>query len=257
MPSTPRTGAGSGSFAARRLRVGAHAVDVRATFDPARRPVVLVHGIGVAGGYFAPLAEELAGCWDVVVVDLPGYGRTPRPERPLTVPELAEVLAGLVGALDLDRPVLVGHSMGCQVVVDAVRSQPGLCAAYVLLGPTVDRDARTLAHQAWRLFRDTLREPLAANAVIFRDYLRMGPLRYLRTSRSMLADRIEENIRACPGPGLIVRGGRDPIAPHDWVHYLARTAPGARALEIPGAPHAVQFTHPEEVAAACLPCADA
>lgn len=240
-------------FATRRLAVGAHAVDVRGTFDPARPPVVLVHGIGVSGEYFRPFAAELAADHDVYALDLPGYGTTPRPERPLSVPELGEVVAETVAALGLVAPVVVGHSMGCQVVVDTVGDHPGLCAGYVLIGPTVDPGARSALAQAGRLALDTLREPPGTNLVIFRDYLRMGPVRYLRTSRSMLADRIEADIHGCAAPGLVVRGAQDPIAPRDWARRLARAAPDARFLEIPGAAHAVQHTRPQELAAACAP----
>lgn len=237
----------------RRVLVGAHAVDVRGTFEPGRPPVVLVHGIGVSGRYFLRLADVLAATHDVYALDLPGYGTSPKPRRPLTVSELADVVAGTIAALDLDAPVVVGHSMGCQVVVQAVRSARVPCSGWVLIGPTVDPDARSLLRQSWRLLRDTLREPPPTNAVIFRDYVRMGPVRYLRTTRHMLRDRIEENVLGCAAPGLVLRGGGDPIAPRHWARRLAGTAPDARFVEIPGGAHAVQHTHAQEVAAACLP----
>ena len=147
----------------------------------------------------------------------------------------------------------VAKQHGTLVIVDAVRDHPGLCAGYVLVGPTVDPTARSLLGQGRRLLRDTAREPLRTNAVVVRDYLRMGPLRYLRTARHMLRDRIEEDIRGCTPPGLVVRGSRDPIARRDWSRRLARAAPDARFLEIPGAPHNVQHTDPRELAAACAP----
>jgi pimeloyl-ACP methyl ester carboxylesterase len=249
----PRPPAKHPALARRRLAVGARTVDVRGTFDRARPPVVLVHGIGVSGEYFLRFADVLAADHDVYALDLPGYGTTPRPERPLDVQELGEITAGTIAALGLDAPVVVGHSMGCQIVVDTVKDHPGLCAGYVLIGPTVDPDARTALAQGRRLLQDTLREPPPTNVVIFRNYLRMGPLRYLRTTRHMLADRIEDDIRGCAAPGLVVRGADDPIAPRPWAQRLARAAPDARFLEIPGGAHAVQHTRPQELAAACAP----
>ncbi|MFW6188751.1 MAG: alpha/beta fold hydrolase [Actinomycetota bacterium] len=237
----------------RRVPVGPHAVDVRGTFAPALPPVVLVHGIGMSGACFLRLAEELAATHDVYALDLPGYGTAPNPERPLSVPELGHVVAGAVAALGLTAPVVVGQSMGCQIVVDTVGDHPGLCSGYVLVGPTVDPRARSLPGQGWRLLRDMLREPLPTGALVLRDYLRMGPVRYLRTTRHMLRDRIEQDVRGCTVPGLVVRGQRDPVAPRRWARHLARTAPDARFLEIPGAPHNAQHTHPGELAAACAP----
>ncbi|GAA1767071.1 alpha/beta hydrolase [Kocuria aegyptia] len=240
----------------RRVVAGTHPVDVRGTFDPARPPVVLVHGVGMSSHYFLRFAGALAATHDVYALDLPGYGTAPRPSRPLTVPELGHVVAEAVGALGLADPVVVGHSMGCQVVVDAVKDHPGLWAGYVLVGPTVDPSARSLLGQGWRLLRDSLREPARTNAVVVLDYLRMGPIRYLRTARYMLRDRIEHDIRGCTPPGLVVRGSRDPIAQRDWARSLVRAAPDARLLEIPGAPHNVQHTDPQELAAACAPFFD-
>ncbi|MFI7579489.1 alpha/beta fold hydrolase [Kocuria kalidii] len=235
----------------RRVAVGPLAVDVRGTFDPALPPVVLVHGIGVSGRYFLRLAGELAGSHDVYALDLPGSGTTPTPRRPLTVAELGDVVATVVAQLGLDAPVVVGHSMGCQIAVHTVKDHPGLCSAYVLLSPALDPEARGLLVQAGRLLRDAVREPLDTLAVVVRSYLRMGPVRFLRTARCLLHDRIEENIRRCPVPGLVVRGEDDPVSRRDWARHLARSAPDARFLEIPGAAHAVQHTRPEEVAAAC------
>lgn len=212
---------------------------------------MLVHGSGVSGHYFLRLAEKLAGSHDVYALDLPGSGSTPKPRRPLSVAELGDVVAAVVAQLRLDSPVVVGHSMGCQIAVHTVKDHPGLCSAYVLLGPGVDPEARGLLVQAGRLLRDALREPLDTVAVVIRSCLRMGPVRFLRTARYLLHDRIEENIRRCTVPGLVVRGEEDPVSRREWALRLARAAPDARYLEIPGAAHAVQHTSPQEVAAAC------
>lgn len=235
----------------RRIDVGPLAVDVRGTFEPTRPPVVLVHGIGVSGRYFLRLARKLAASYDVYALDLPGSGTTPKPRRPLTVAELGDVVAAVIARLELESPVVVGHSMGCQIVVHTVKDHPGLCSAYVLLSPAVDPEARGLLVQAGRLLRDGLREPLDTIAVVIRSYLRMGLVRFLRTARYLLHDRIEENIRRCAIPGLVVRGEDDPVSRRNWALRLVRSAPDALYLEIPAAAHAVQHTRPQEVAAAC------
>jgi len=232
-------------------------VDVRGTFAPERPPILLVHGIGMSGEYFRPLAEQLATTHDVYAVDLPGYGTAPKPPRALTVPELGEVVAEVIRTLGLDGAVVVGHSMGCQVVAQTISRNPGLCAGYMLIGPTVDPAAHSLSAMGWRLLRDTLREPPASNAVVFRNYARMGPRRYLRTARHMLADRLEETILRCDVPGLMVRGERDPIAGAGWIRDLVHLAPDAGLVEIPGGPHAVQHNRPRDLVAACAPFLDA
>ena len=228
-------------------------MDVRGTFSPSAPPVVLVHGIGMSGEYFLPFADELSAHYDVYVLDLPGYGTTPTPDRALSVPELAEVLAEVIDALGVAAPVVIGHSMGCQVVANALAAHPDLCRGYMLIGPTVDPAARSRRALFWRLLRDTLRELPSTNLVVFRNYVRMGLLRYLATLRSMLADRLEDTITRCTAPGAVVRGTRDPIAPRSWAARLAGAAPQARLIEVPGAPHALQHHRPRDLAAACVP----
>lgn len=237
----------------RRLQVNGHYLDVRGTFTPNRPPIVLVHGLGMSGEYFLPFADALAATHDVYALDLPGYGKTPNPPRALSISELSEVVAGVIAELELDRPVVVGHSMGCQIVADTVAKHPSRLSGYVLIGPTVDPAARSFLAQSTRLMRDTLREPVRNNVLVFRNYLRMGPVRYLRTVRHMLAHQTEESIQHCTVPGLIVRGEKDPIASAQWARQLVDLAPNARLLEIPAAPHALQINRAQELAAACAP----
>ncbi len=81
-------------------------------------PIVLVHGIAVSSRYMVPVAEELAPFASVHAPDLPGFGRSAKPRRTLTVPELARALLAWLDAAGLERPLLLGNSLGCQVVVD-------------------------------------------------------------------------------------------------------------------------------------------
>ena len=237
----------------RRLQVNGHYLDVRGTFAPDRPPIVLVHGLGMSGEYFLPFADALAATHDVYALDLPGYGKTPNPPKALSISELSEVVAGVIAELELDRPVVVGHSMGCQIVTDTVATDPSRFSGYVLIGPTVDPAARSFLGQSSRLMRDTLGEPARNNALVFRNYLRMGPVRYLHTVRFMLAHRTEDSIQRCTVPGLVVRGEKDPIASAQWARQLVELAPDARFVEIPPGPHALQINRAEELAAACAP----
>jgi pimeloyl-ACP methyl ester carboxylesterase len=212
------------------------------------QPVVLVHGIGVGARYLQRLAAVLARTCDVHVLELPGFGAAPRPDRPLSIEDHAAQVVAYLRGTDLDRPVLVGHSMGAQVVVEAALQGGSLVGPVVAMGPVVDPRGRTAAQQSWRLFRDVLRERPAANWVVLSDYARAGPRWYLATLPAMLGYRTEEAVARLGQPLLLLRGGRDLIAPGAWVQELARLAPDARAVEVPGAPHVLMWDDPERVA---------
>lgn len=86
--------------------------------------VVLVHGFGDQGGSWLPVVQALQETHRVVVVDLPGHGRSPAPADP---PDLQTELAGLEAVLDdaTDGPVvLVGNSMGGWLVLQESLDHP-------------------------------------------------------------------------------------------------------------------------------------
>ncbi len=228
-----------------------HDVAVQEGGDPAAPAYVLVHGIGMSHRYFAPLTEHLSRDGHVVVPDLPGFGRSSRPAHALDVAGHAEVVAGLVADLGLVAPVLVGHSMGCQIVTEVLAAHPGVASAGVLIGPVTDSEARSAPRQAARLMRDGLHEPVRVNAIITGDYLRAGPRRYLATVPHMLGYRTEERIREVSEPVLVVRGEKDPIAPARWVEELAAAAPRGTAAQVPGCGHVAMYTAPQLVGDLC------
>ncbi len=219
--------------------------------DPLAPAYVLVHGIGVSGRYFRPLSEALERDSHVLAPDLPGFGSSPKPAHALDVAQLADVVAALVADRGLTRPVLVGHSMGAQIVTEVLATRPGLAAGAVLIGPVVDDAARSAVRQGARLARDTVHESLRSNAVVFSDYLRCGPRRYAATLPHMLGYAIHERLPLVEEPVLVVRGARDPVAPAAWVDRLAGLAPRGRAHHVPGAGHVAMYLEPERVRALC------
>ncbi|WP_273651797.1 alpha/beta fold hydrolase [Cellulomonas fimi] len=212
---------------------------------------VLVHGIGVSARYYRPLARALATDAHVLVPELPGFGRSPRPDEAPSITELADGLVEQLAARGVRRAVLTGHSMGAQVVAEAARRHPDVAERVVLLGPVVDPTAATAVAQALRLARDSVHEPLRANAIVFSDYVRAGVRWYARQLPHMLDFATDAAVAAIRCPVLVVRGERDPIAPDAWVRRLADTAPDGRALVVPGAAHVVQYARAAVVAELC------
>lgn len=213
---------------------------------------VLVHGIGVASRYWARLVPPLARSGTVHVLELPGFGSAPQPREALSVPELASVVTAYCRFAELDGPVLVGHSMGAQIVVEASVQDPELGFVVVAIAPVVDPQAPTALRQGLRLLHDFVHEPPAANLAVWRDYVRTGPRYFLASLPHMLRYRLEEAAARLEVPLLVLRGSRDPIVPLSWAQQLCRIAPQSRVVTVHGAPHAVHFTHAEEVAAEIL-----
>jgi len=213
---------------------------------------LLVHGIGVSPDYFSRLSEQLRPHGIVYAVELPGFGATPRPDRALGIEDFAALLIAFSEVWNLDNPVLVGHSMGTQIVTEMAVRKPALSDRVVLMGSVVDPQAPTPFGQGFRLFRDMLVEPPSANWIVLMDYLRCGPRWYLTELPAMLTYPLEERLPLLQAYTLVVRGARDPVAPAEWSERLAELVPRSVRLDVPKAAHVVQHRAAPVVAAAIL-----
>lgn len=215
-------------------------------------PVVLVHGYGVGSSYLVPLAARLAEEARVHAPELPGHGRSDHDARPLTTPELAEALAAWMDACGLCSALLVGHSIGCQVVAEVAARHPELVAGAVLVGPTSDPAARTVARQLARGLASTLFDRPTYVARALRDYTRAGGPVLAEEMRQMVAHRIEEVLPRVRAPVRVVRGGRDQLVAQRWAGTVARLAGAPEPTVVPGWGHAVHYDAPDAVAEVVL-----
>ena len=215
--------------------------------DPAP-PIVLIHGFAVSGRPYVPTLAALGTTHRVYVPDPPGYGKSSRPDRALSIAELADALVAWLDAEGLDMPVLAGHSLGGQVVAEVAQRHPGRIHLAVLIAPTGDPRARFVGIQLTRLARDAIREPLPLILLVTRDYLRFGLRNGLAMLRWMSEHPMPDRLAALTMPALLVAGERDPLVPARWrAEIMARLPDGSMAL-VPGAGHGLQFTAGDQLA---------
>lgn len=190
--------------------------------------VVLIHGLGMGRSVFEPLADVLQPHANVILIDLPGFGDAPEPPRTPTMERLGDTLAAFVDARHLSTPaVLVGHSMGTQVVLECAVRHPSSTRGIVLIAPTVDNGARRAFSQLSRLMIDLPRE----NPLVWlrgaREYLRAGP-HITRKFRAILVHEPERSAPRLTVPALVLRGENDGVCPAEWVDSFADLIPRHR-----------------------------
>ncbi|WP_127507498.1 alpha/beta fold hydrolase [Actinoplanes solisilvae] len=76
------------------------------------RPLILLHGGLGSGEMFAPIIPRFAANHRVILVDLQGHGRTADIDRPLDIKFMADDVAALIDHLGLEKPDVVGYSLG-------------------------------------------------------------------------------------------------------------------------------------------------
>lgn len=216
---------------------------------PGRPPVVLVHGLVASSRYMAPLIAELAPDFDVYAPDLPGFGKSWKPRKVLGITALADALAAWMTQLDLPPSVLVGNSLGCNILVEFAPRHAKRVKCLVLQGPSLDPTARTVRQTAFRWLLNNFREP-SMGRILWKDYAAAGPRRALLTFCHLLHHPIEDRLPHVEAPSLVLRGTRDPIVPHDWARRAAALLPRGHLLEIEGAAHTLNYFWPEQFARA-------
>src|SRR3984893_4891578 len=107
----------------------------------AGRPLVLLHGGLGSGEMFGPILPLLGERHQVIAVDLQGHGRTADIDRPIDIRLMADDIAALIGHLGLDRPDLVGYSLGGGVALLAAAKYPASVGRLVAASASIRRNA--------------------------------------------------------------------------------------------------------------------
>jgi pimeloyl-ACP methyl ester carboxylesterase len=213
-------------------------------------PIVHVHGFGISGRYLMPTARLLTRRATNYVPDLPGYGLSQKPPRPLSIPRLADAMVTIFDELGIEKAVLVGNSMGCPISIEVADRFTERVEGVVLVAPAGGLNNRPLRRAVKQLAIDGVRESPRMARVAVPDYLRFGPVNTLRLFTEMTEFPALERLLEIPVPTLAVLGNRDPLLPGtERVVEVAREVPGnVTVVTITGAAHAVNFSHPGELA---------
>lgn len=217
-----------------------------------RPPIVLVHGLAMSSLYMAPTACRLAARYRIYAPDLPGYGKSQQPrsrlQRALTIEQLSEVLLHWMDRLNIGPAVLIGNSMGCQIIADLAGRRPQRVLRAVMVGPTMDPAARSYPGQMARGALHLVLEPLGFWFVALRDYLNHGFRRTFQSLGYGLRDPIKHKLAAVQAPTLVVRGSRDKIVSEGWAEEVVWRLPRGAYAPIRGAGHVVNYDAPDKLA---------
>lgn len=232
--------------------VGKHRIHARCSIKaaPSSAPtIVLLHGLGMSHRYMMPTLRALAPYARTFAPDLPGFGLSDKPSQALDIKELANSLALWLRANNLYDAALVGNSFGCQIIAELSSQVNDITPrALVLIAPTIDRRARTIRQQLFRLSLDAPRERLSLLPLALREYFfTVGFCRSLDTLRFAIADRVEDKLPRINTPTLVVRGERDPLVPQGWAEEVTRLLPQGALVVMPNAAHAVNYDAPQEL----------
>lgn len=206
------------------------------------RPFVLVGGVGVAATYFEFLAPSLAEHGEVFALDLPGFAGMPRPAEEPTTGFFADRVEEVLDHYGLEDPVIIGHSMGTQIVTEVLIRRAALRHA-VLVSPVVNDQESALPIVALRFAQSALRETFHLAMTALAAYVLCGFVYFVRVLPHMLRYRLVDRLPLVPARILLIRGEFDTTSPRRFHSRLAAAARDARRWEIRGAAHSIINAH--------------
>jgi len=236
--------------------------------------VILIHGLASSLYSWAEVIGPLSQSFDVVALDLPGFGASSQPED-LSFADYGPTLLGLMKALEIEKASLVGNSMGGAVAIQMAARHPEKVDRLVvvdsagfrlrqgerpflvrllssrLMGEVADRlpvrrmlsrmTLDRLIHDKSRLTEERINEYAA-------PFMRPGAV---ASARSLLLSRVDpdfaQGIRSIKAPTLVLWGRFDPWLPEADADRFVAEIEGARKVVLE-AGHMPQEEQPAEVA---------
>jgi pimeloyl-ACP methyl ester carboxylesterase len=247
------------------------------------RPLLLLHGLGATNASLLPLLWDLAADHRVVAPDLPGFGASAAPRGSYAPAMFVPWALDLCRRLGLERPVVIGNSMGGRIAIELGLRQPaavggvvGLCAspafrrlrqlvpAVRLLRPELARVPIKVSHgvvvravRAMFSQPDRLPRPwydAAADEFVRCFARRDHRVAFFACARQIYLDEafglqgFWDTLPSLQPPALFIWGRNDRLVPASFSGHVAAALPGATSVVLDDCGHVPQFELPEETA---------
>jgi pimeloyl-ACP methyl ester carboxylesterase len=224
------------------------------------RPLLIIHGWGASSNSWMSLVEEMSGKgFQLIIPDLPGFGKSPDPDKAWGSEEYSKLIIALINHLGLKDFHLLGHSFGGGVALKIATGDNNV-SKLILCDAAIVRKERLNARQkiskriakfgslvpkslpGYRFFEKLVYRLAGAS-----DYYRANPVmkevfkKVVNEDLSYLADKVRQ-------PCLIIWGGDDEATPLVDGQFLNKEIKGSELKIIGGARHNPYKTHSKETA---------
>lgn len=220
--------------------------------------MILLHGIGSSGMSWLPVMTNLGNDARLLIPDLRGHGQSGKPDSGYLLDDYADDVERLLGHFDVDRPILIGHSLGGLTSITWAKRQPDRALAIVLEDmPLSGGPERAPSLERWA---ELAALPLADVVAYYRvNYPDWGEADRLRRAEIITSTRqavfLEMRDYAMVGNGIDYLDGLSAITspvrllygdvdaggavPEAGALRFAALGPNFSAKRIPGASHSI------------------
>ncbi len=214
------------------------------------RAVVLLHGWGDSLTTFQALAKELSPTYQVIVLDLPGFGQSQAPPEAWGLTEYAQFVSDFLKKIDIHSYAVVGHSNGGAIALRGLAQGTLQADKLVLLASSGIRGTykgRALALRLVVKFGKLLASPLPARVkhrLRRKVYQTAGSdmlvAEHLQdTFKRIVTDDVRADAANLQLPTLLIYGSQDTATPVKFGQQLSEKIKGSRLEIVPDAGHFV------------------
>jgi 3-oxoadipate enol-lactonase len=230
------------------------------------KEMVLLHGFPLDHHLWDEIAPLLEDQFDLIIPDLRGFGGSSTVDSFHTMEDYALDIAGLLDHLDIQKAVIVGHSMGGYVALAFARLFPervsglGLVSSQVLADPPDRKDGRyksaaEVADKGIASVVETMTPKFTSDTGLQefarKSMERQQPAGYIGALKAM-AERVDSTplLASIDYPVVIVHGDADALIPIDRAREVKAALTHAHLVEVSGAGHIPMMEAKEETAQA-------
>ncbi len=198
------------------------------------------HGWGQSSAALLPLAENLKPFAPSLLIDFPGFGKTPKPAEVWGTAEYADQVAAWIRSLPEHKFVWIGHSFGGRVGLQLAARHPGLLAGMVLIAAAglprqrsfYQRKRTAVRVALFKLAKRLLPEgpqlERLRQSMGSADYRTAGALRPIFTR--VISEDLTEVARAVRCPTLLIYGRNDTETPPEIGERLHALVPNSQLV---------------------------
>lgn len=219
------------------------------------RNLIMLHGWGMDSSTFWPSVDFLKDNLTLWILDLPGFGRSDKPDKAFDTNDYAEIVADFIKINKIKKPSLLGHSFGGKIAIKLIFTYPNLVNKLILVGASgIKRDPSfrrvfiyPLAKIVHYLVPDIFNLKIIIRKKFYRkiesDYENAGLMK--DTLLKTIQEDLTEDLKKIKNETLIIWGEEDKAVPLKYGKQMYQLIENSKLVVIEGKGHFLHVHDPE------------
>jgi Predicted hydrolases or acyltransferases (alpha/beta hydrolase superfamily) len=204
------------------------------------KPIVFLHGWGQNIEMMKIISEYYKKDYRLILIDLPGFGETKKPESAWLITDYRELVYELLQKLKVDKPIMIGHSFGGKITLSYASKYE--CEKIILLASPFRKGIKKLSLKV-KMLKSLKKVPglnkfeeFAKKHIGSRDYKAADPL-----MRQILVEHVNlditEDVKKIKCPAFIIWGDLDDEVPYEEAYELENLIKDSGVVILEGGTH--------------------